>query len=102
MVNLLLSPDGVNIDFGAQDSFEAELGKLLAKEQNEEIKIARLNRNSFEKTNNVLKTLNLRDKDGKRKVNVGFFATMKQGFDKVFAAFGNEDAMRAASGTEEE
>jgi len=100
MVNLLLSPDGVNIDFGAQDSFEAELGKLLAKEQNEEIKIARLNRDSFEKTNNVLKTLNLRDKDGNRKVNVGFFATMKQGFDKVFAAFGSQEAMEDASGTE--
>ena len=100
MVNLLLSPDGVNIDFGAQDSFEAELGKLLAKEQNEEIKIARLNRDSFEKTNNVLHQLNKTTKDGKREVNVGFFSTMKQGFDKVFAAFGSEDAMRAATGTE--
>ncbi len=100
MVKLLLSPDGVNIDFGAQDSFEAELGKLLAKEQNEEIKIARINRDSFDKTNNVLLQLNKTTKDGKREVNVGFFATMKQGFDKVFAAFGNEDAMRAASGTE--
>ena len=100
MVALLLTPGGVNIDFGAQDSFEAELGKLLAVEQNNEVKISEMSRDALIKTNGVLTQLNQLDADGNRIVNTGFFSSMKQGFDKVFAAFGDENAMKAATGTE--
>ena len=100
LTKALLNPSSTNIVFEAESSFLNALGKIAAEEQTEEIKIAKLSEDALEKTNDVLMRLNEVDEDGNRIVNVGFFSGMRTQFDKVYAFFGNEEAMRSASGTE--
>ena len=100
LTKALLNPSSTNIVFEAESSFLTALGKIAAEEQTEEIKIAKLSEDALEKTNDVLMRLNEVDEDGNRIVNVGFFSGMRTQFDKVYAFFGNEEAMRSASGTE--
>ena len=100
LTKALLNPSSTNIVFEAESSFLTALGKIAAEEQTEEIKIAKLSEDALEKTNDVLMRLNEVDEDGNRIVNVGFFSGMRTQFDKVFAFFGDEEAMRSASGTE--
>jgi hypothetical protein len=94
MVNVLLGAGGVNIDFGSKDSFDETVGTLLAEKQAKQIDLAEKGPAQIDKLNTVLRTLN------QGTPNVGFFSTIKQAFDKAFAAFGSEEAMIAASDTE--
>ena len=94
MVNVLLGAGGVNINFDSKDSFDETVGKLLAEKQAKQIDLAEKGPAQIDKLNTVLRTLN------KGTPNVGFFSTIKQAFDKTFAAFGSEEAMIAAEDTE--
>jgi len=94
MVTVLAGAGGVNINFGSKDSFDESVGTLLAEKQAKQIDLAEKGPAQIDKLNTVLRTLN------QGTPNVGFFSTIKQAFDKTFAAFGSEEAMIAASDTE--
>lgn len=94
MKNTLLDAGGVKIDFGSEDSFNTTVGTILAEKMGKQIDLAEKGPAQIDKLNTVLTTL----KNGKP--NVGFFSSMKQGFDRAFAAFGNEESMIAAEDTQ--
>ena len=100
MVAALLGAGGTNINFESQDSFNDTMGTLLATRMDGEVVLAEDAPGAIRKLNSVIAILNTRDDDQIESVNVGFAAKLRQGFDSVLAAFGDEDAMVAASGTQ--
>ena len=100
MINLLMSPDAINLDFRSEDSFAASLGTKLAEDMNLEIKNVDLAVAQIGKTNEVLKILNKQTEEGDRIVNVGFAANLRQNFDRVWAFLGKPKSMTAAEDTQ--
>jgi len=94
MVTVLAGAGGVNINFASKDSYDDTVGKLLAAKHEGQIDLAEKGPAQIEKLNGVLRNLKLGDP------NVGFFSTIQQAFDKTWAAFGSEEAMKSAEDTE--
>lgn len=94
MKNTLLDAGGVKIDFGSEDSFNTTVGTILAEKMGKQIDLAEKGPAQIDKLNTVLRVIN------KGEANVGFASSLKQGFDKAFAAFGSVEAMESAEDTE--
>ena len=94
MKNTLLDAGGIKIDFGSEDSFNTTVGTILAEKMGKQIDLAEKGPAQIDKLNTVLRVIN------KGEANVGFASSLKQGFDKAFAAFGSVEAMESAEDTE--